>query len=125
VALDLVWWSILLIWSCMAAAIYGQQRYVSNFQADRHNERAYLFFLATPGSAILAGLDGLVLAYVVYSAYGLLWTLVLCVTGSLLAGILLGVAYALVDEILLTLAAFAVWPASAGCIYLLLGWANE
>ena len=122
--MDVVWWSILLTWSCMAAAIYSQQQFVSKFELGHRNERAYAYFLLMSGSVILAGLDGIVLAYFIYSAYGIVWTLALCVVGSLLAGVVLGVLYALVDERLLTLAACAIWPASAGCIYLLLGWAR-
>ena len=123
--MDVIWWSILLIWSCMAAAVYAQQQYVSKARPDWHNDRALAFFLIVSASVIVAGLDSLVLAYFLYSAYGLVWTLVLCVAGSLLAGILLGVASVLIDEILLTLASFAVWPASAGGIYVLRGWAAE
>ena len=122
--MDVVWWSILLFWSPMAAAIYAQQQFVSKFEADHRNERAYRYLLLMAGSVILAGLDDLVLAYYIYSAYGLFWTLVLCFAGSLLAGVVLGMLYAFVDELLLTLAACTIWPTSAGCIYPRLGWSE-
>lgn len=119
--MDFAWWSIFVCWILHASAIKSQQEFASQFWPSHHDDRGKLLKLAVIGSAILASVVSLGLIYLHYSAFGLLWTLGLAIGGGIIAAALWGVLSALLDDLLLALAGFVVWPLAALGIYLLLG----
>ena len=119
--MDIAWWSIFACWMLYVCAIRSQQEFATQFSPSHHDDRGKLLKLAVIGSVPVASAVSLWLVYLHCATFGLLWTLVLSIGGSILAAALWGALSALLDDLLLALAGFGVWPISALGIYLLLG----
>ncbi|MFN8635021.1 MAG: hypothetical protein U0893_14285 [Chloroflexota bacterium] len=123
--MDVAWWSMFVIWMLYACAIRSQQEFAAQFSPNHHDDRGKMLKLAVIGSVLVAALVSIGLVYLHYSAFGLLWTLVLSVGGSILAAALWGVLSSFIDDLLLALAGFGVWPLSAVGMYVLIGVAER
>ena len=118
--MDAVWWSMMGCWAILAFAIRSQQELGSTLHPHHHDDRAKRFKLLVIGSVVVASLASLGLAYLHYSAFGLLWTMALGIGGGLLGAVVWGALSAMVGDLLLALASFVLWPLAAIGFYLLL-----